>query len=57
MEVAEEEPTVLVNRDQVVQGQDVDATTTIVVTTEAIDLPIETGPITEQPSAANQGAE
>ena len=57
VEVADEELVVLVNRDQVVQGQDEDVVVAVVTITEVIDLPIETGPIFEQPGAADQGVE
>ena len=52
MEVMEKEPTVLVNRDQVVQSQDDDVVAPIVMTTKVIDLPVEAGPIIEQAGAA-----
>ena len=59
VEAMEEEPVALVNMDQVVQGQDGDAhvAAIVVVITEVTNLPVKTGPITEHPSATDQGAE
>ena len=55
--VIDEELIVLVDKDQVVQGQDEDAAMAIVMTTKVIDLLVETGPITKQLGAVDQGTE
>ena len=54
-----EELVVLVDKDQVVQGQDEDTavTATVFVTTKFINPPVEIGPITKQPSTVDQCTE
>ena len=49
----EEEPAVLIDKDQIVQSQDQDVAAPTVMTTEVINQPVETSPVTEQPGAVD----